>query len=319
MELKFRSLNFAKNILNKFNNKIKFSQGLNIKNLNLSKILAINFTFLLTYFLNNKKANTYLFSHTNSKSQFNYLLELNLKDVNFTRKKCAKIIFLRTNQSIDSSAVENNFKKIHSKYKELESYIVDLRHMNLNDLDNLLKSYGKSLKDLTDEEDLNKFKEKLISKPFLFFNKYGDVNNYTLDEFNEISKADSIFNYFEKLTILNNKHDLLILNDYDYAFVVYLDGKNIDYTDPNFKTFRRLYFLLNFFNIKFFVATKEHSQFLDKANLQIKNVYLVKRENMLQTQNTNIFELENENFESINITNELSNIPIKIDDSNYKI
>ena len=105
-----------------------------------------------------------------------------------------------------------------------------------------------------------------------------------------------------------------MLNDYEYAFVIYLDNKNIDYTEPIFKIFRKLYFLLNFFNVKFFVATKEHSQFLNNANLDLKNIYLIRRENMLHD-SKDLFELENENFEDFNLTKNLNNISIKLDDS----
>ena len=154
------------------------------------------------------------------------------------------------------------------------------------------------------------FREKILERPFIIINKYGDSKNYSLKEFTEISKPDSNFHFLEKLQILNNKNDLLLLNDYDYAFVIYLDNKNVEYSTESFKAFRRMFFLLNFFNIKFFVATKEHSEFLkkNKIDLEFNNVYLIKRENMLddlknkQHSEDSRVTYEEENFKIFNLT-----------------
>ena len=65
--------------------------------------------------------------------------------------------------------------------------------------------------------------------------------------------------------------------------------------------------------MKFFVATKEHSQFMNNANLDLKNIYLIRRENMLHD-SKDVFELENEIFEVFNLTKDLNDISIKLDD-----
>lgn len=313
------------------------------RNLNFNKIASINLCVLFSYYLFNnqkrafsldKNAHTSNFS-ISSRHDFDYLLNLNIsKDLfQFTKKKCPKIIFLRGYNETDEmkNKIYHNFEKVHSKYKDLESYVFDIRKNinSLTELENLLKYYGSSVQDLIKKEgeasksdlDESQLKYHLLSKPFLFLNKYGDVKNYSLEEFSELSKSDSMYNYFEKLTILNNKHDLLVLNDYDYAFVIYLENKNIDYNDHAFKVFRKLYFLVNFFNIKFFVATKEHSKFLEEASeksgvkLNLKNIYLIKRDNMVNSnEGYSKLTLEDEPYEVLNITEDLMKIPYKSED-----
>lgn len=309
-------------------NKLYLNRTQNIlKNLNIKKIAAINFSFILfNYFLlKNKKV-------YNSKNDFDYLINFNIKDKEFLekfkKKKVPKILYLKSfcESENDKTQIESNFQKIHTKYKELDSYVFDIRKnlTSVYELQNLLKEYGHSLSDIIDEnfkfdltnENLGVIKEELLKKPFLFLNKYGDVRNYKLEEFNEIAKSDAVYNYFEKLSILNNKNDLLVLNEYDYAFVIYLDSKNLDYNKLIFRIFRRMHFVINFFNIKFFVATPEHSSFLSSMNLELNNAYILKRHNLLgKNHNSILKEFENENFEIINLTKDIINLKPNQDDS----
>jgi hypothetical protein len=158
-------------------------------------------------------------------------------------------------------------------------------------------------------DNIKEIKESLSKKPYIFINKYGDMKILSKDEFNDISKSDSIFPYFEKLSILNNKNDILLLNDYDFSFFIYLDSKNINYTHNTFKIFRKMFHLVNFFNIKFYVATPEHSKFLSMYNLKPNNVYLIKRDNMLQTNmKKDQFEFESENLVMMNLSEDLNKL-----------
>jgi hypothetical protein len=332
MEIKHFFKNFSKEQLKRniknLRNKFHFNNSQNLlKNLNIKKVAAINFSFMLFNYFLLKDKKIY-----NSQNDFDYLINFNIKDKEFLekfkKKKVPKILYLKSFSETENekSQIEGNFQKIHAKYKELDSYVFDIRKnlSSVYELQNLLKEYGHNLSDLFDEnfkveltnENLGKIKEELLKKPFLFLNKYGDVRNYKLEEFNEIAKSEAVYNYFEKLSILNNKNDLLVLNDYDYAFVIYLDSKNLDYNKQIFRIFRRMHFVVNFFNIKFFVATPEHSNFLSGMNLELNNAYLIKRDNLLgKNQDSVIKEFENENFEIVNLTKDLSNLKLNQDDS----
>lgn len=321
MEFGLKKFNFLKFFLQKFKNYQNLRKFNILKVPNLKKIAAINFFCMLNLYYLSKNKKVFSLSTTN---EFDYLQNIKNFDI---RKKNPKILFLKGFSDEKKEEIESNFQKIHAKYKDLDSYLFDFRK-NINsvaELEDLLKNYGYSINDLIKTEDfflndenLAKIKEELLKKPFIFLNKYGDVKNYNFEEFNEISKADAIYNYFEKLTILNNKHDLLLLNDYEYAFVIYLDNKQLDYNDETFKIFRKMYFLLNFFNVKFFVATTEHSKFLSSSNLNLKNIYLIKRDNMLSKNNNPSLQIDDQNFEVINLSKEVSKIPIKQEDSKIK-
>ena len=65
--------------------------------------------------------------------------------------------------------------------------------------------------------------------------------------------------------------------------------------------------------MKFFVATKEHSPFL---NLETNNIYLIKRENSL-SQIGQKLNFENENFEILNLTSDLKALKQEKDDSKF--
>ena len=57
-----------------------------------------------------------------------------------------------------------------------------------NDIESLINEYGLNIKDLlSDGETKINVKQELLKKPFIFFNKYGDVKNYILEEFDKIS------------------------------------------------------------------------------------------------------------------------------------
>ena len=69
--------------------------------------------------------------------------------------------------------------------------------------------------------DDQNFLQMMRENPIIFINKYGDVKNLSIKEFGDLSKSESLSTFFEKLTILNNKNDLLLLNDYEYIFMIY--------------------------------------------------------------------------------------------------
>jgi hypothetical protein len=242
----------------------------------------------------------------------NYLLEYNKSA--FIKKRCPKILFLtdNTEDEIQQDEIKTSFQKIYQKYNEIESYFLNLRDVgNISELRSLFKEYGYDLDDFIEIDD-DDFKlsesvlQKLKTKPFYFINKYGDVKNYSLEDFKEISKAEAVSTYFEKLTILTHKQDILGLNDYDYLFFIYRKT-NIDYNDNIFRVFRKIYFNLNFFNIKFFVATPENTPFLN--NLEENNIYLLKRQNMLnQPSENNKLKFEGEDFEIYKLTNDLNGL-----------
>jgi hypothetical protein len=253
--------------------------------------------------------------YSKGSDKFNYLIPFEMSDYDkFVLKKCPKIIhFTGLGGSdtvnnligeIDSTLLQKNFEKIHSKFKDLDSYVLscDINLKWKNEVNKILQNYGTELNKIFPVQEDYQIKEELRKKPFLFINKYGDIKFLSLNEYNDVTQSDAIFPYFEKLSILNNKHDLLLQNDYEYLFLIYLDTKKIDYTSPIFKTFRKMFHLINFFNIKFYVATPDHSKFLSNLDLKLNNVYAVKRYNMIDTTNENCVEFENENFKLINLT-----------------
>ena len=86
---------------------------------------------------------------------FPFLLNLSFgKDFEskFVKKKCPKIIYITSNrESADEKVlIEADFQKIHSKYKDVDSYVLDLKKNlhSIKDLEALLTLYGHSLQDL---------------------------------------------------------------------------------------------------------------------------------------------------------------------------
>jgi hypothetical protein len=275
-----------------------------------SKIGLITTGLYLFHTLQNKKSQCYNKPSLVNIFYGNYLLEF--KPEAFVKKRCPKILFLTdgTEEEAVQDKIRHSFEKIHKRYNELESYYYDLRGVkSIEELRGLFKQYGYSLDDFVsvDEETgrLNDILNELTKKPFFFLNKYGDIKNYTVREFRELSKAEAISTYFEKLTILTNKSDITLLNDNDYMFFIYRKA-NLDYGDDVFRIFRKIYFNLNFFNIKFFVATPENTPFLADY-LEENNIYLLKRDNMLGSTGSSL-KFENEDFELFNLTKDMEGL-----------
>jgi len=258
----------------------------------------------------------------------------------FENKKCPKLIYLTNHQETEEaiSYLKSNLEKIHTKYSDMESYHLDVfrNFSNLSELENILDKYATSLStlfpeienkiskdELSEETKINLIKQQLKNKPYLLFNKYGDVKAYSQQEFDNIADSEMIYNYFDKFSILNNKTDFLFMNDFDFIFLIFLDGKKIDYTHPNFKIFRKIFFNINFFNVKFFVCTSEHKEIfgIGENEKVLNNIYLLKRKNIFNTKAFEVnktkinaesglvmqkeFSIENEKFELINITQDL--------------
>jgi hypothetical protein len=274
---------------------------------NYSKLSIISISLYLFHNFQNKKL--FCKQHPNS-FYTNSLLSYNQQT--FSRRLCPKILFLTTNTEGDTEQddIRDSFQKVYQKYNDLESYYLDISKVeSIDDLTKLFKQYGYSLEDFIKDYDvetskLNDIVDTLVKKPFFLLNKYGDIKNYSIDEFREMSKSENVSTYFEKLTLLTNKSDILLMNDNDYMFLIYRKA-NVGYNDNAFKIFRKIYFNLSFFNIKFFVATPENTPFLN--NLEENNIYLLKRENLL-TPGSNQFKFEGENFELFNLTNNLSDL-----------
>jgi len=277
----------------------------------------------------------------------------------FENKKCPKIIYLSSFQeSVEEiQKLKSNFEKIHNRYTDIESYFLNIfkNFSNFTELEDILDKYACSLtnlfpeleKDLSDksiseEHKIYLIKNQLKKKPFLLFNKYGDVKAYSQNEFDGIADSEMIYNYFEKFSILNNKTDFLFINDYDFIFLIFLDGKKIDYTHPNFRLFRKIFFNLNFFNVKFFVCTNENKELFNiSENEKTQNdIFLLKRKNIFNTKafsksnQENVlskttseslitykeFAVENEGFELINLTNDLyKNLDLGLENKNSHI
>ena len=296
LQMKISNLNKKK--LKYFNfNTIKKSNSL--ANVSKKIITISGILFFYKYFL---------YNHNNNLKCYAFPQLLTFEPKEFSLKKCPKIIYMKKSLSDeDAKEILDNFDKIYSKYPDIQSYIIDFKNItSLNNLSEVLSEYGTSLEDiLGEEEDLNieknffEIRDKLISKkPFIFLNKYGDVRNYSLEEFNNISNDESLFTYFEKLTIMNNKNDLLMLNDYDFLIVNYINDKKLNYSEKNFRMFRKSYFSINFFNVKYFVGTPDQSKFLNLGEDNLNKIFLVKRKNMLaQIENPRVIKIDNEEFE----------------------
>jgi hypothetical protein len=313
----------------------------------LKKILLINSIILLKYLsakYNQKRIYCNSPLRYSSSSDLNFLFKYE-KSL-FENKKCPKIIYLSNfiESEEEISKLKSNFEKIHQKYSEIESFFLNVfrNFSNLSELENILDSYGSSLstlfpefnfdyeknKKISEVEKINLIKNQLKNKPYLLFNKYGDIKAYSQKEFDDIAESELIYNYFEKFSILNNKTDFLFMNDYDNIFLIFLDGKKINYSHPNFKIFRKIFFNLNFFNIKFFVCTDEHRDLFNlKENEQMQNnLFLLKRRNVMDSvastkekgkvrEKSEVeangvlmykeFAIEGEKFELINLTQDL--------------
>lgn len=323
----------------------------------MKKLALINSLILLKIFVlkNQRKNNTLYCNETNNSfnsinnNNIKYLLKFNREK--FEEKRCPKILYLNTqknfqgNFSSNSSEnlealnqLKNSFEKVHEKYPEMESYSINMLNnfSNFETLENLLNDYGTTLEkvfQINSEKnsdfgsDLSSYKESIKNKPFLLFNKYGDIKAYSEQEFSNIAEGEMIYNYFEKFSILNNKTDILFMNEHDNIFLIFLDGKKVDYMHPNFKIFRKIFFNLNFFNLKFFVCTEENKKLFNfEENEKImNNIYLLKRKNILSdlisnNSNGNIgkdlknIEIEGEDFSMINLTEDLLEINEKGND-----
>ncbi len=105
----------------------------------------------------------------------------------------------------DDKTIEilDNFNKISLKYSDVQSFVIDFKSTkSLSDLNEVLYEYGTSLENILGEDkldlvnDLYRIRDKLSTyKPFLFLNKYGDVRNFSLEEFNNISNDENLFTY----------------------------------------------------------------------------------------------------------------------------
>ena len=129
--------------------------------------------------------------------------------------------------TVEKENLNTNFKKIQQNYPEFESYYIDIfkNYKNYSDLENLISNYGSSFEDIYPEiydinfdndnyNDMNSnnysidsneekkyqaIMKSIKNKPFLMFNKYGDLKAYTYKEFNEMAEGEiMMFNKFEK-------------------------------------------------------------------------------------------------------------------------
>ena len=306
-------------ILNLYNRR-RLASTSNILNLS-KKIISISGIYLFfKYFINSK----------NKLKCYSYPQLINYIDYkqDFSLKKGPKIIYMKKpstgSSDEDAKSILDNFERIYSKYPDIQSYVIDIKNTTtIKELKDLLENYGTSLEDFLGndeghevdyEKNFFEIRDKLTtSKPFIFLNKYGDVRNYSVNEFNNISNDESVFTYFEKLTIMNNKNDLLMLNEYDFILFHYIDNStksSVDYKENNFRMFRKAYFNLNFFNIKYFVATPELSPFLNLTKDDLNKMFLIKRKNKLTQVSldcTKVIELDGELFE----IKELQNVNVK--------
>jgi hypothetical protein len=263
-----------------------------------------------------------------------------------------------TAKAEEEENLKSNFEKLHEKYPDIESYYIDIFKdlKNFSELNDLIKDYGTSFNKIYPELKLKsknisekgkseseslaesiansqvadienekyfELKEAVKNKPYLFFNKYGDIKAYSYEEFNDIAGGESIYNFFEKFSILNNKTDILFMNEHDNIFLIFLDGKKVDYMHPNFKIFRKIFFNLNFFNIKFFVCTQENKALFninDNDNNDINNnIFLLKRKNLFSPENSNDsknIEIDGENFNMLNLTKDLIEINKESNENN---
>lgn len=263
-------------------------------------ILFINSIIMMKYLIiknRTKKAVCAQHNYSNY-NELNFLLQYE-KQL-FENKKCPKIIYLSNFHETENEILKlkSNFEKIHNKYSDVESFFLNVfkKFSNLNELENILDNYGSSIyslfpelskeknntsEEISEDKKIMLIKEELKRKPYLLFNKYGDVKAYSQKEFDNIADSEMIYNYFDKFSILNNKTDILFMNDYDYIFLIFLDGTKIDYSHPNFKIFRKIFFNLNFFNLKFYVSTKVDKEIFNLKNDEIveNSIFLIKRKN----------------------------------------
>ena len=245
------------------------------------------------------------------------LLEFDKKQVSMN--KSSRVFILSSpHTSSPNEKNENliqNLKKLYTRYPNLQSY-----HVNMKD-NKEMEQFAEFLKELSFNEDLNKsiyeIKENLSKKSIFFVNKYGDVKVVDEMELEELTKEDSSFNFFEKFTILNNKNSLLELSSHSFVFFAYLNSSKLNednYTVPAFRIFRKIFFNLSFFNIKFFVGTNEFTNEIKELELTSKDynsLFLIKRCEIGKVNNhdsSRIFEINNERFELIKLVDNNENI-----------
>ena len=247
------------------------------------------------------------------------LLEFNKSEV--SRNKQSRVFVMTsetTRKKQENEALLDNLKKLYNKYPNLQSYLVDTRdNKNVNDFVSYLRELG------YEDEIINKTvyeaKEILDKTSIIFVNKYGDIKAINEKDLDELSKEDSSFNFFEKFTILNNKYSLLELNNHSFVFFCYLSSvksNEENYSIPAFKVFRKVFFNLSFFNIKFFVSTSEFANEIKELGLtneDCNSLFLIKRldpNNVRETNTRRVFEINNEKFELIKLVDESEKLAI---------
>jgi hypothetical protein len=235
------------------------------------------------------------------------LLEFDKNEV--TKVKSSRV-FLINNDSRknENDAILDNLKKLYSRYPNLQSYFINSKDSKeVGDFVNYLKGTG-SHNDSAIRAINNK--ENIENNPVIFVNKYGDVRAVNVNELEEVSKEESSFNFFEKFSILSNKNSILELNNHSFVFFIYLDSSKSNeenYSIPAFIAFRKIFFNLSFFNIKFFVSTTEFSEDLKDLRLNSSDInclFLLKRidHSNKSTEGTKrIVIINNEKFELIKL------------------
>lgn len=252
------------------------------------------------------------------RTQKTLCLASNLKSslLEFDKNEVSKIknsrVFVITNpgkntRNEETEGILENLKKLYKRYPNLQSYLVNIKDSKE------VNEFLQYLKELNFDEGIIKkslyeLKENLENNSIFLVNKYGDVKTLDENELEEVSKDDSNFNFFEKFTILNNKNSLLELGTHSFVFFVYLNStksNDHNYSVPAFRVFRKIFFNLSFFNIKFFVGTNEFTGCIKELGLtdEDKNsLFLIKRcEVGKKRENSRIVEINNEKFELIKI------------------
>jgi len=251
------------------------------------------------------------------------LLEFNKAEI--IRNKQSRV-FVMTSEANrkkqENEALLENLKKLYTKYPNLQSYLVDTKDSKtVNDFVSYLKELG--YEDSLINKTVYEAKEMLEKSSIILVNKYGDIKAINEKDLEELSKEDSSFNFFEKFTILNNKNSLLELNNHSFVFFCYLNSSKTNednYSIPAFKVFRKVFFNLSFFNIKFFVSTSEFDAEIKDLGLTSEDnncLFMIKRLDPLKAKGGNdsrrIFEINNEKFELIKLVE--NNEKIAVDES----
>ena len=237
------------------------------------------------YILYSLKFNTKLYSLANEQHQS--VLEKNslYKHIKDQKNK----IFVLKNQKDDVNLkLHKAILKLKDKVKKIEEIVIS-------------ESDAKEL--FNSNNNPNLILPNTNVYEIVFMNSSGDVEFFSFDEFISNTEKDEKLNFYDEINSLSSLEDIKLLNDNEFMFLFYVKSKDksfLNFSNLEFTFFRKLFYNLNFMNLKYFVTSN------DIANLGLESgFYLIKRPTNA-TESINLINIDGEPFQILDISSELN-------------